>query len=150
MGRVLRIGVTAALAMFVNSAVAGSRIHEERVHVQFLAAGTLMRGNWGPNEDTYLAELTLPVHGELVLVRLIDEYANEAPALSRAMLTSPSGAFLWVRRDSLCDYPYRQMLLRTAPGDPLAILPEKLNYQPHLEIVPAPDSILQCYRVARR
>jgi len=121
----------------------------QKARVQFLATSTLIRGNWGPNEDTYLAELTFTPEGDPPLVLLVDSYANEAPPLSRAVLTSSTGSAFNVRRDTDCDRPYGEMILRTAPGDPTAILPDRLGYQPQLPRTPEPNELLPCYRTVR-
>lgn len=136
----------------IGAATAGAWPHRrgQKARVRFLATSTLIRRTWGPNEDTYLAQLLLPKQNETVLVRLVDAYPNEWPPLSRSVLTSDSGTLLGVRRDDQCDRPYGQILLRTAPGDPMAPLPERLGYQPPLDRTPASETILPCYRVLRR
>lgn len=85
-----------------------------------------------------------------MLVRLIDEYPNGFPPLSTEVLTSDSGTVLKVRRDSRCDVAYGKVLLRTRPGDPMAILRERLGYQPVMDRIPEPDMIMPCYRTVRR
>jgi hypothetical protein len=142
---------TLVLFIAVSASMAGAWPHKHghKVRVRFLATGTLVRGTWGQNEDTYLAELSLSHDTESVLVRMVDAYPNEAPPLSHAVLTSNSGTVLRVRRDSECDRPYAQMLLRTAPGDPMAILRERLNYVPQLDRTMDPKALLPCYRIAR-
>ena len=122
----------------------------KKARVHFLAESTLVRGNWGWNEDAYLAELRLPKQAELVLVRLVDSYPNEAPPLSYAVLTAESGASFHVKRDQECDRPFGTMPLRAAPGDLMAILPMRLSYQPKMDRMPESGAILPCYRVARR
>jgi len=142
---------TLVLFVAVSASMAGAwpHNHGHKVRVRFLATGTLVRGTWGQNEDTYLAELSLSHDTESVLVRLIDAYPNEAPPLSREVLTSQSGTALRVNRDSECDRPFARMLLRTAPGDLMAILPERHGYRPPMERLPASQTILPCYRVSR-
>lgn len=120
------------------------------MRVRFLVTSTLLRGTWGLNEDTYLAQVLFPRQNEAVLVRLVDAYPNEWPPLARQIIASESGALLALRRDVGCDRPFGEILLRTAPGDPMAILPEPLSYEPALERTPAPRTILPCYRVLRR
>lgn len=120
------------------------------MRVRFIATSTLLRGTWGLNEDTYLAQVLIPEQNEAVLVRLVDTYPSEWPPLARQVLTSESDALLRVKRDVGCDRPFGEILLRTAPGDPMAILPEPLSYEPVLERTPAPGTILPCYRVLRR
>ena len=137
-------------AMTVATAGAWPHQQRQKARVRFLTTSTLIRGTWGPNEDTYLAQLLLPKENEAVLVHLVDAYPNEWPPLSRSVLTSDSRALLAVRRDEQCDRPFGQILLRTAPGDPMAILPERLDYQPQLDRTPAAGTILPCYRVLRR
>jgi hypothetical protein len=140
------------LFIAVSASMAGAWPHKHghKVQVRFVATSTLVRGTWGQNEDTYLAELSLSHDTESVLVRLIDAYPNEAPPLSREVLTSQSGTALRVNRDSECDRPFAQTLLRTAPGDPMAILPGRLGYRPPMDLTPEPDEHLPCYRTVRR
>jgi hypothetical protein len=144
----------AALVALVAACVgtAGSQAHAraQKAHVHFLATSTLLRGTWGYNQDVFLVELRFAAHGEPVLARLIDEYPSLFSPLTAEDLRSPSGTVFRVRRDAQCDLPYREILLRTAPGDPMAILPERLGYQPKLEKTPQPDEILPCYRTAKR
>lgn len=94
--------------------------------MRFLATSTLIHRTWGENEDTYLAQPLLPKQKRTVLVRLVNANATEWPPLARAIFTSDAGALLAVKRDATCDRPFGQMLLRTAPGDPKAILPQPL------------------------
>ena len=144
------VSIAAALATSTGTAGAWPHRHGREARVRFLATSTLIRGNWGPNEDTYLAELSADKDKERVLIRLVGAYPNEAPPISREDLTAPSGVTLRVRRDFDCDRSYRQTILRTAPGDPLAILPERLGYRPQLGWTPQPGARLPCYRTVRR
>ena len=139
-----------AVALTVASAGAWPRRQGENVRVRFLATSTFFRTTRGPNEDIYLAELKFQKSGEEVLVRLIDAYPNQFAPLARAVLLSDSGTMLTVKRDMECDRQFGQILLRTAPGDPMAILPERLGYRPPLQRTPAPGAVLPCYRVLRR
>lgn len=123
---------------------------EQKAKVHFLATSTFIRGTWGWNKDIYLAQILLPKENEATLVRLVDAYPNEFPPLSREVQISQSGTFLRVERDSECDLPFGQMLLRTAPGDPMAILPTRLDYRPQLPKTPAPNDVLPCYRTLRK
>lgn len=121
-----------------------------KIKVRFLASSTFIRGTWGWNEDTYLAQLLLPRQNETVLVRLVDAYPNEWPPLSHAILMSDTGTFLAVKRDAECDQPFGEILLRTAPGDLMAILPVRLSYRPPLKQTPALETMLPCYRILQR
>ena len=139
-----------AISLSVNSAGAWPQRHAvKKTRVRFLATSTLIRNSWGPNEDTYFAELLFPKQNEAVPVRLIDAYPNEAPPLSRVALTSPAGTILRVKRDQGCDLPYSRLQLRSAPGDSMAMLPVKISYQPKSDHAVAPEAILPCYRVSR-
>jgi hypothetical protein len=120
-----------------------------KAHTHFLATSTCIRGTWGLNRDVYLAEIMPDKQSEILLVRLIDEYRNLDPPLSVDTLTSATGTTMKIRRDAQCDIPYVQMQLRTAPGDPMAILHERLRYQPQLGRTPAPTDIIPCYRNIR-
>ena len=120
-----------------------------KARTRFLATSTCIRGTWGFNLDVYLAEIVPHHKAEPVLVQLIDEYRNLDPPLAYEALTSPSGTTLRIRRDRQCDMPYAQIQLRTAPGDPTAILFERLGYQPQLPKTPEPHELIPCYRIAR-
>jgi hypothetical protein len=126
------------------------RPHPFKAHTRFLATSTCMRGTWGLNLDVYLAEIATEKGSEPVLVRLIDEYRNLDPPLSVGALTSVTGTTLRFRRDRQCDMPYAQMQLRTAPGDPMAILHKRLVYQPQLPKTPEPNEMMPCYRTMRQ
>jgi len=137
------------IAMTAGTAEAWPHHHGHRVHVRFLATSTVIRSTWFWNEDTYLAELNFPRSNESVLVRLIDAYPSEAPPLARQVLQSDAGTVMAVKRDVECDRPFGEILLRTTPGDPMAILPERMVYQPQMGHVPGQQTILPCYRVMR-
>ena len=99
-----------AISLSVDSVSAWPLRHAvKKTRVRFLATSTLIRNSWGPNEDTYFAELLFSKQGEAVPVRLVDAYPSEAPPLSRAALTSPAGTILRVRRDQGCDLPYSRL-----------------------------------------
>jgi hypothetical protein len=142
-----------AIVMAVFSGIAAAKSHPPRpftAHAHFLATSTCIRGTWGTNLDVYLAEIVLQKGNAPVLVRLVDEYRNLDPPLAKETLTSEMGTTLRVRRDQICDMPYAQMQLRTAPGDPMAILHERLGYQPSLQQTPQPHELLPCYRNVRK
>lgn len=144
--------VLMAMVIFTFATPGGAWPHkqEQKARVRFLATSTLIRGTWGQNEDTYLAQLDFRRNDEKVLVRLMDAYPNETPPLSMDALKSDAGTVLRVLRDRQCDRPYGEMPLRTAPGDPMAILLEPLRYRPHLDAIPEPSAILLCYRTVRQ
>jgi hypothetical protein len=145
---ITQIGIIVLLAGVSSAPLkAWPHKHGQDAHVRFLATSTLIRSNWGQNEDTYLAELSLSHDTESILVRLVYVYPNEAPPLSREQLTVPTGIEVHVRRDQECDRPYREMLLRSAPGDPIAIVPIELHYQPQFDREPSSGTILPCYRI---
>lgn len=146
--RDVRVAAGLSLVMLVASAEARARSGPQKVRLRFDATGTLIRGTFGTNQDMYLAETASPGDNG-VLLQLIDEYPNEYPPLSVEVLKEASGAVLRVRRDSSCDAAYGQLVLRTAPGDPMAILPVKLAYIPHFDKVPEASTIVPCYRVVR-
>lgn len=138
--------------MIATVALADGRSHgkTQQARVHFVATSTLLRGTWGYNEDTYLAQLQLGPRGARLLVRLVDEYSNLSAPLSAGVLRSDRGTTLRVRRDDECDLQYSSMLLRAAPGDLLALLPGKLVYQPHLDAPVDPSYVLPCFRVVHR
>jgi hypothetical protein len=147
---IARVATIAATALFLYAtAWAWPHRHSQKAYVRFIADSTIIRGTWGQNEDTYLVKLHFHLNDELLLARLIDEYRPFDPPLSIDMLTSTVGTDLRIRRDPLCDIPYGQMQLRTAPGGPMAILHERLGYQPQLQRTPTLDESLPCYRTVR-
>lgn len=143
--------VVSVFVVIAITTTAGAWPHKkgQKARVRFLATSTLIRGTFGQNEDTYLAQVFNARGEESYLIRLVDAYPNEAPPLSVAMLTSDSGTLLRIQRDLRCDRLYGEMPLRTAPGDPMALLLERLSYQPRMEHVPQPESLLPCYRAVR-
>lgn len=60
------------------------------------------------------------------LVRLVDYYARYPCAPSSKEVWT--GLTLRLRRDRAFDVAYGHMVLRAAPGDPKAILPEAFEY----------------------
>jgi hypothetical protein len=120
-----------------------------KAHVHFLATSTSVHSGLGTNQDVYLVEVTPHGADETILARLIDEYPPYRATLSSKLLTSPEGATLKIRRDRACDISFAQMPLRTAPGDPMAILPERLGFQPRLSNPVEPKEVLPCYRTVR-
>ena len=150
--RLLARFIAMAAVVVLTTRTAGAWPHRQgqRARVQFVATSTLIRGTWGQNEDAYLVKLLFPKQNETVLVRLIDTYPNEFPPLSREVLSSDRGSVLSLKRDAGCDRPFGEVLLRTAPGNPLAILLERLSYRPRLDRTPEAETILPCYRTIRR
>ena len=135
-----------------QSATAGKRsqIRIVRAHVRFLATSSSVHSSWGGSEDIYLAEIEFGgTARETGLVWLIDEYAPYRVSIPTAMLTSTSMTSFRLRRDRGCDVAYGLMPLRTAPGDPMAILPEHLSFQPVLPEQITPMSVIPCYRLVR-
>jgi hypothetical protein len=141
--------VACVLALSMTATGKTPRVRPIKAHVHFLATSTCVRGTRGMNEDVYLAEIATQPDSDAKLVRLVDEYLNYRPALLAESLTSKEGTTLRITRDTRCDLPYSRMLLRTAPGDPMAVIPVKLSYKPQLLRTPEPDEILPCYRTAR-
>lgn len=134
---------------FANYAKSWPHKHGQKVRIHFMAESTFLRGTWGQNEDTYLAELQFPRSGESFLVRLVDRYPNEFPSISHEALTSENGVVMPVLRDRECDAVFGEFLSRAAPGDLMAILPVRLSYRPLLTRTPLSDENLPCYRVSR-
>lgn len=125
-------------------------MHASRAHVRFLATSTSVRGSHSGSEDVYLADVALDRQGnEEVLARVVDEYPPWQIAIPSAVLKSATGTQLRLMRDPECDVAYAQMPLRTALGDPIAILPVLLQFQPELPQPVQPEQILPCYRIVR-
>lgn len=122
-----------------------------RTNVRFLATSTSIRSSWAGNQDVYLVQIELPGRAkQATLARLVDEYPSYRAAIPSEVLMSSSATSFRLERDRGCDITYGLMLLRTAPGDPMAIMPERLSFQPALPEPVTPTEILPCYDVVRR
>jgi hypothetical protein len=141
------------MALFLPLCGLTERPHgrDVRAHVRFLATSTSIRLEFAESEDVYLVELVLPHrNGGATLARLIDRYPEYRTSLPADILESSIGRTVRIRRDSACDISFQAMPLRTAPGDPLAVLPEKLGFAPPLPRSVAPKEILPCFRLVHR
>jgi len=142
--------IFAVIAISTTTAGAWPRKSAHKARMGFLATSTLTRGTWGRNEATYLAELTFTPESDPLSICLVGSDGNEVPPLPRAVLNSASGTTSKVRCDSDCDRPYGELILRTTPSDPMAIVHERPQYQPRMDRKPRPIDILPCYRTVRR
>ena len=90
-------------------------------------------------------------HGsdEPVLARLIDDNPEYHEMFLTKRFATTGDATLKIWRDQSCDIAFAQMPLRTPPGDPRAILPEKLGFQPKLSRAVEADEVLPCYRMMK-
>jgi hypothetical protein len=120
-----------------------------RAQVLFLATSTDTRTSLGENYDFYLIEIDHPDGSGPTLARLEDIYPPYQSALPDAILKSPDWVHLKITRDGSCDITFGAMPLRTAPGDPAAILPERLGFHPHLAQPPGADQALPCFKTVR-
>jgi hypothetical protein len=136
-------GANGSLPHFSAGAVAHS-CRESRSAVSRHQYG--YRTTWGMDEDIYLVQLTFPKNGQQVLAWLVNEYSNWAPPIPIRLPRADDGTPFYLVRDSHCDLPYGELLLRTAPWDPMAILPERLVYRPRLKKIPESGEVLPCYR----
>ena len=122
-----------------------------KAQVRFLATSTSIHAGIGRKQDVYLVEITQPgFSGQSTLARLIDDYPPYRVAIPREQLTSELPVSFRLRRDRTCDASFALIPLRTAPGDPMAILPERLGFEPALPRPVRPDEALPCYRTVRR
>lgn len=121
----------------------------QRLQVHFLATSTSIHGKEAGSEDVYLVELT-DENGRIGLARLVDQYPDYRLPLSRAAISSSEGQHLQLLRDPACDVALKNLPLRTAPGDPVAVLPERLRFEPNLPPNVAQDAPLPCFRVVRK
>ena len=140
--------VLLVLTMLPFTAAAGHKKYL-RVDIHFLATSTSVQSSFGESEDVYLVELTMQ-GGEPFPARLIDGYPPYETGFTEGLLTSGSDVTGKVRRDNTCDIAFGEMPLRTAPGNPLAVLPEKLGYTPRLSRPIPSGEVLPCYRIVRR
>jgi hypothetical protein len=125
--------------------------HTMKLRVHFLATSTSIHTGEGRDQDVYLIELeTENSDSRTVLARLVDEYPSFRAAIATNILRSDGSTILRLRRDTTCDIALKQMPLRTAPGDPEAILPERLGFDPQLPSTTDLNMTLPCYRLVRR
>ena len=82
--------------------------------------------------------------------RLIDEYPSYRTSPLEHVTFGDESIRLRLRRDLTCDTTFSSIPLRTAPGDPAAVLPERLGYNPKLSRSIDAAEILPCYRVLRK
>lgn len=137
------VGVPLALAKHPDKSV--------KAEVRLLADSTIIRSSYGANEDVFLVELPLERdESEVVLARLIDRYPPSGAPISPEVLTTEQPITLQVHRDRRCDVAYRDMVLRTRPGDPFALLPKKLVFEPALSPPVDPTSVLPCHRIIHK
>lgn len=122
-----------ANAIYLSASGAWSQPHEKASWIRLLAASTLVRNTWSQNENTSLALLLSPKESKSKFVRLVEACPNEAPPFFHAVMTFNSRTALRVRCIANCDRPFGEILLRTAPGHPMVILPEQLSFQSRLD-----------------
>ena len=130
----------------IASAKSPKYIHAQ---VRFLATSTSTRSSFAEDHDVYLIEVDQPDESGPELARLEDIYPPYRSALPEAILESPDWVHLKIIRDQSCDIAFEAMPLRTAPGDPDAILPERLGFHPHLAKPPNSEKVLPCFRTVR-
>lgn len=147
-----RFGIALVMSVAFFSGIATAKTDGPgpvKAQVHFLATSATIRGGTGSSLDIYLVDISLNAGSDPFLARLIDEPLTYQLPIPVSQLTSAAGTKLKIRRDPQCDMPYAKMPLRTAPGDPMAIMLVKLHYQPQLLKTPAPDEVLPCYRTVR-
>lgn len=128
----------------------GPSSRSPKARVRFVATSTSIHGSYSGSEDVFLAEAqigkdTTPP----ILIKLVDQYPPYRIPISSRILHSATGTWLRLRRDGGCDISFSAMPLRTAPGDPTAILAEPLVFRPQLPLSATADSVLPCFRVVR-
>lgn len=147
---ILRITMVPSLLLSTAVGSAKPHIHVIKTRVRFLATSTSVRSGIGESQDVYLVELPSGIGSEgSMLARLVDYYSSPQAGFSPGHL-SGEGPILRIRRDGSCDTPLADMPLRTAPGDPMAILPERFQYEPPLPQGTNINAVLPCYRTVRR
>ena len=122
-----------------------------KAHVRFLATGELIRVAQGLSHDEYLVSVSTHSSAEQQQVaRLVDDYINFAPPIPQNVQTSAKLVTFELVRDSTCDLPYHAMMLRSAPGDLIALYPAPTHYTPVLDEAIAPATVIPCYRTVRK
>lgn len=143
------LGSLILLALITPSMASAKSRKYILARVRFLATSTVAHSSFGENHDVYLIEIDLPNESGTELARLEDIYPPYKSALRDAILRSSGSVRLKIKRDHSCDIAFGSMPLRTAPGNPSAILPERLGFHPYLAKAPNPKDVLPCYRTAR-
>lgn len=122
-----------------------------KAHVRFLATGELIRVALGLSHDEYLVSVAIASHTDQKQVaRLVDDYINFAPPIPQNVQNAANDTTFELVRDSSCDLPYLAMMLRSAPGDLIAIYPAPMHYTPVLDEAIAPSTVIPCYRTVRK
>jgi hypothetical protein len=145
-------GILCACSITLSVCIASARSHTPvvRARVLFLATSTSVRSEYGESRDVYLVEVALPGNdSDTTLARLVDEFPPYRSPISPSILTASTGGVLRLWRDESCDIEFSRMILRTRPGDPRAILPERFRFRPMLTRAPEDRAILPCYRTFR-
>lgn len=122
-----------------------------RCRIRLLATSTSVRVDMGRNEDVYLAALSWQhpkQHSDVTLARLVDDYPGYRSGILDSIRVSTNATFR-VERDPSCDRALALIPIRTAPGDPRAVLPERLGYSVPVPLAVTSTGILPCYRVVR-
>jgi hypothetical protein len=137
-------------ALTTRATASSSEKKELRVRVHFLATSTSVRGSWFQSQDVFLVGMLRSDTDTPSLARLIDQYPAYRRPLSTNILSGDGSVFLHLRRDPACDIAFAAMPLRAAAGDPMAILPERLDFNPKLPRSINAAEILPCYRILKR
>ena len=143
------LGSIVLLALIATPLASAKSPKYMRAHVRFLATSTSTRSSIGENYDVYLIKIKTADGPGPEFARLEDIYPPYQTALPEAILRSSGWVQLKVKRDRNCDVAFGEMPLRTAPGDPSAILNERLGYRPHLTEPPGAAQVLPCFRTVR-
>jgi hypothetical protein len=118
--------------------------------VRYLATSTSFHSGVSESEDVYLVQINLlGSGGEVASARLVDEYPPYRAAIPSAILESAAGGKLMLRRDRGCDITFGWMPMRTAPGDPTAVIAEPLEDSPPVPRQVSDNELLPYYRTVR-
>ena len=147
-----RCGLLSVLLAMTTPSFAASTKKPSKWRVRFLATSTSIR-SFGGNEDAYLVEMTDPRgpdNSSPFLALMVDRYPMYREALPVSELSSHIGSVVRLSRDATCDSTLSAIPLRTSPGDPLAVLPERLGYRVEMPQTRNPELQIPCYRLVRR
>ncbi len=128
--------------LLANPAFAGGN----KAGVRFVAQSMSFRTTWAYSEDVYLVEIHPSKNGQPYYGKLLDAYQGLGRPLPLQMVTSKSPITMKIARDSSCDVRYGNMLIRSAPGDPVALLPGKFTYESSETKSIPKDTMIPCYR----
>jgi len=139
-------GTAISVGVFVLTFGVSAAPSTLRARVRFLAVATSVHSGEFGSEDTFLAEIQAPGKPPY-LARLVDEYSSSQAPIPVQKLTSTEAVPLRLLRDPDCDREWANIVIRTAPVDPMAVLLLRLVSAPEITRSVSAAELIPCYRV---